>query len=130
MTSTHFMNHTFTGDVLPPELQQHTNGGEASGGGSFDSQTEGGEGGAGSCGSHSDSPIQPSTATTNTIAMSSPQPHTPPALPPPLLHLFQNSGLITTIASNLSNDSGKLVVSFCTVLHVLASRLFVAIFQY
>ncbi|XP_069180397.1 baculoviral IAP repeat-containing protein 6 isoform X6 [Procambarus clarkii] len=77
------------GDIVPAELQQETNG--AVSGGSFDSQNDGG-----SSDSHSESCV---------IPLMSSSPHAPPALPSALLHLFQNSGLITTIASNLSNDS-------------------------
>lgn len=70
------------GDILPPELQQQSNGGTA-GGGAAESQSD-------------STPLLPPL---------SPPSHAPPPLPPALLHLFQNSGLITTIASNLSNDS-------------------------
>lgn len=75
-----------SGDILPPELQQQSNGGTA-GGGAAESQSD-------------STPLLPPL---------SPPSHAPPPLPPALLHLFQNSGLITTIASNLSNDSGKFV---------------------
>ncbi|KAK7067357.1 Baculoviral IAP repeat-containing protein 6 [Halocaridina rubra] len=73
------------GDVLPPEVYQTT---AYSSRDSLDLQTEGA-----SLTSSSESPSLP------------PQHNTSPPLPPALLHLFQNSGLITTIASNLSNDS-------------------------
>lgn len=77
------------GDIIPPELQQAANGG------SFDSNAEGG--------------LLESPRNSPVLAPLSPQSQAPPALPSALLTLFQNSGLITTIASNLSNDSGELM---------------------
>ncbi|XP_064112985.1 baculoviral IAP repeat-containing protein 6-like isoform X2 [Macrobrachium nipponense] len=76
------------GDILPPELQQ-TNG--SASGDTPDSQNEG--------------PSSSSVGGNPLLPPLSPPHNTSPALPPALLHLFQNSGLITTIASNLSNDS-------------------------